>query len=168
MSSYNDCIEQEQISQSPYSPGLIADDELVARVLLTPKHVKNGQVLPVAFEQVLQSQGFSILRHGKYFNKSLVNTIKLLETVDNKYTGYVTANVKEIRNIFIQNTTFRLFIVTDTATKDRKAHADIFTTRNTIEVSKLGIKKSLIKYIRFQITKLFNQTNLKNHKKDSQ
>ena len=167
MSSYEECIEKEKVSQSPHSPGLVSDDEQVARVLLTPKHVKDGQVLPVAFEQVLQSQGFSILRHGEYFEESLVNTIKLLETDDNKYTGYATANVKEIRDILIQGTTFRLFIVTDTATKDRKAHADIFTTRNTPEALKHGMKKSLVKYIRLQIANLFNKTHFQENKESS-
>jgi len=167
MSSYEECIEKEKVSQSPHSPGLVADDEQVSRVLLTPKHVKNGQVLPVAFQDIYSSRGFSVLRLGENFDESLEKTIEDLEDENNQYVGYAIAEVSEVRAFYIPKTTYRLLIVIDTATKVKKAHADIFSTRNTDDIKKLGIKKFIKNLLRYEFSKLFKYNNRNNSSEES-
>lgn len=158
MSSYEDLLAKEKVSNSSFSPGIVANHEKVARVILTPKHYKNGSFVATAFEQILHPGGFSILRHQHDFDNSLDRTVEILETDDNKYIGYASANVEDIRGVIIDSI-HRVFIVLDTACEDRIAHADILTTRNEIESENLN-KKSILNFIRFQIAELFNDLNI--------
>jgi len=160
MSTYEVLLSKETIRQSKYSPGTIQNSEKVSRVLLSPKHYKNGTIVPVAFQQIFSSGGFSILRHGIYFDESLRKTIELLESSENKYIGYASANVVDIRNVMIESI-YRVFIVLDTAREDRIAHADIFTTRETINSEELA-KKYVKNFIRYQISELFNDIYIVN------
>ena len=158
MSTYEVLLLKETTKQSEYSPGIIQDSEKVARVLLSPKHYKNGIIVATAFEQIFSPEGFSILRHSEYFDYSLNKTIELLESTENKYIGYASANVVDIRKVIIDSI-YRVFIVLDTAREDRRAHADIFTTRATINSEKLK-KRYVTNYIRQQISELFNDLHM--------
>lgn len=154
MSSYEDLLKKEKTKQSFFSPSIVSDKETISRVLLTPKHYKNGMIVPTAFEQILQSEGFSVLRRQYDFDNSLEKTIEKLEKDNNKYIGYASASVAKIRSIVHER--YRVFVVLDTAREDIVSHADIFTTRNLIASDGLD-KKFLIKYIRLEIAKLFNE-----------
>ncbi len=160
MSAYHDLLSKENITQSSYSPGIVQNTERLARVLLSPKHYKNGSIVATAFEQILHPEGFSVLRHDANFDSSLQRTVQILETDDNKYIGYVSANVQDIRILTI-NSIYRVFVVLDTACSDRLSHADILTTRETI-VSETLRKKSILNFIRYQISELFNDLNIIN------
>jgi len=159
MSRYEVLLSKETTKQSKYSPGIIQDSEKVARVLLSPKHYKNGIIVATAFQQIFSPGGFSILRHGEYFDESLEKTIELLESSENKYIGYASANVVDIRKVII-GSIYRVFIVLDTAREDRIAHADIFTTRTTINSEELA-KQYVKNFIRYQISELFNNIHIK-------
>ena len=160
MSAYHDLLSKEEITQSSYSLGIVHDNERLARVLLSPKHYRNGSIVATAFEQIFHPDGFSVLRHGANFESSLQKTIQILETDDNKYIGYVSANVQDIRMLVIDSI-HRVFIVLDTACSDRLAHADILTTRKTIVSEELS-KKFILNFIRYQISELFNDLSLMN------
>lgn len=152
--THQDYLDLEQQSVSIHSHGIVQNEEVLARVLFSPKHYENGEIVASAFEQIFQPGGFSVLRQDGYFQESLVRTIQLLQNGDdNKYFGYVCAQVLEIRSVV--HNTYRIFYVRDTATKDRKSHADVYPIRIPAEI---GVTKGwLINYIRFEIANVFNK-----------
>jgi hypothetical protein len=155
--SYEELISLESIKYNRFSPGVVIDEEEIARVIFSPKHYDNGEILATAFEQILTSQGMSILRLEYDFDSTLKRTIKLLQKDDiNNYIGYVSANVHDIRTIVYEN--YRLFYILDTATSDRIGHADIFSIRPHDEISLP--KKALKNYIRLKISNVFNKLQL--------
>lgn len=151
--THQNYLDLEQQSASDHSPGIVTDDEVLARVLFSPKHYENGEIVASAFEQIFDPGGFSVLRKNDDFEESLKRTIKLLQKDDeNEYFGYVCAQVFEIR--YIVHNTYRIFYIRDTATKDRKSHADIYSIR----LQEMGAGKSwLNNYIRSEIANVFNQ-----------
>mgnify|MGYP003435566715 FL=1 len=76
--SYQELLDLEKTIQSIYSPTLISDDERLARVLFTPRHIKNGKVLPSAFDPEI-FQGLSVLREKYDFKNCLNITISQLK-----------------------------------------------------------------------------------------
>ena len=154
---YDALLIQESISQSKYSLGVLKDCENVARVLFAPKHIQNSVVLPNAFEQIIHD-GLSVLRLGDNFEESLSYTIHQIENDKRKYEGYVCADVLSIRNVLSSG--FRLFYLLDTATKPKRAHADIYAIRPH---EKLDIeKKGLIQLISYEIAECFTELTLAN------
>jgi len=91
--SYEELFLLEENKQSVYSPSVVLDDEIIARVLFSPKHYleEEGEVLPPAFEQIFSAGGMSILRLNYSFKKSLSKTIKQLEKDGIRYIGYTSA-----------------------------------------------------------------------------
>jgi len=151
--SYEELLALENIKQSQVSPSIVMDKEIVVRVLFSPKHYLDGEILPVAFEQIFSSNGMSILRVSHCFSLSLTKTITQLEQDGVKYIGYTSAKVQDIRDIKLNE--YRVFYILDTATKDKIGHADIFAIR--LSIDKCGLPKKAFKnYIRQQISKVFN------------
>jgi predicted choloylglycine hydrolase len=158
--SYEELLLLEGNKQSIYSPSVVLCDEIIARVLFSPKHYLDGEVLPSAFQQIFDSKGgMSILRLNYSFQESLSKTIEQLEKDGVKYTGYTCAKVKDIRAILTEKG-YRVFYVLDTATKDKLGHADIFLIRLSFEESGLT-KKAFKNYIRFEISQVFNELIVK-------
>ena len=149
--SYQELLDLEKTIQSIYSPSLISDDERLARVLFTPRHIKNGKVLPSAFDPEI-FQGLSVLREKYDFKNCLNITISQLKKDDESFCyGYILANVIDIKNI--KQNEFRLFYIVDTATKEKIGHADICAIRS----SDIALpKKALKQYIRYEISLVFN------------
>lgn len=151
--TYDSYIALEKVLSNHISPGIVEDCEKIARVLLTPKHCEDGEILAAAFTQIFNPNGMSVLRLKYEFETCLSKTIKLLENGDdNKYCGYVCANVSDIRNVKHEN--YRIFYILDTAREDRLGHSDVFAIR--IEEIDLP-KKSLNNYIRLKISEVFNE-----------
>lgn len=149
---YQDFIDLESITQSEFSPSTISNDEVVARVLFSPKHYDNGEIVAAAFVQIFSPNGMSVLRKEHSFETSLKVTIALLQKEDeNKYFGYVCAKVSEIRAILYE--TFRVFYVLDTARKNNIGHADVFSIR----IDEIGSKRWVNNFIRYEISQVFNQ-----------
>ena len=121
---YEELIDKEKVSHSEHSPCVISDNETVVRVFFSPKHYFNGEILPMAFDQITNDGGMSILRKTYYFEISLSKTITQIENDIVKYCGYASAKVKDIRELKINS--LRLCYVLDTATKEKKGHSDIF------------------------------------------
>lgn len=152
--THQDYLNLELQSASKHSLGIVQNEEVLARVLFSPKHYENGEIVASAFEQIFDPGGFSVLRQDGCFEKSLVRTIQLLQKDDeNKYFGYVCAQVFEIRSVVYN--TYRIFYVLDTAKKNRKSHADVFPIRLHEEMETQ--KKWLTNYIRYEIANVFNK-----------
>ena len=152
--SYEEKLSLEKSKQSIYSPSIVLDDEIIARVLFSPKHYLDGEVLPVAFEQIFSAGGMSVLRLNYSFQESLSKTIEQLEKDGATYIGYVCAKVQDIRAIKIKG--YRVFYILDTATKDKLGHADVFAIR--LSIDKCGLPKKAFKnYIRQEISQVFNK-----------
>ncbi len=149
--TYEELLSLENTSQSDYSPCIVANDENLARVLFTPRHIKDNKVLPVAFEPEI-FKALSVLREKYDFQNCLDFTISQLEKDDGSYYyAYVLAKVCDIRDI--RKNEFRLFYIVDSATKEKKGHADICAIRT----NDFGLpKKALKQYIRYEISLVFN------------
>ena len=155
--SYEELLSLEENKQSTYSPSVVLDDETIVRVLLSPRHYEDGEVLPVAFDHILHKLGMSVLRLKYSFKESLSKTIEQLEKNGEKYIGYTSAKVQDIRAIKIKG--YRVFYIRDTATKDKLGHADIFAIRLSIDECGLP-KKAFKNYIRFEISQVFNKLEI--------
>ena len=155
--NYEEFLLLEENKQSVYSPSVVLCDEIIARVLFSPKHYLDGEVLPVAFEQIFSARGMSVLRLNYSFKESLSKTIEQLEKDGVTYIGYVCAKVQDIKEIKING--YRVFYTLDTATKDKLGHADIFTIRLSFKESGLT-KKAFKNYIRFEISQVFNKLEI--------
>lgn len=155
--SYEELINLESVKYNKFSQGVVTNEEEIARVIFSPKHYANGEILATAFEQILHNQGMSVLRLEYDFDTSLKRTIKLLQKDDiNNYIGYVSANVNDVRTIIYEG--YRLFYILDTATSDRTGHADIFAIRPHDKINLP--KKALKNYIRLKISNVFNKPKL--------
>ncbi len=149
--TYQELIDLESSTQSQYSPCIISNDEVIARILFSPNHYHNGEILPSAFEDIFKATGFSVLRKHHDFDKSLKVTIADLHKPGvNEYFGYVCARVSEIRAIILE--TLRLFYILDTATKRKLGHSDVFSIRT----KEMGSKSWVNNYIRSEISLVFN------------
>ena len=152
MISYEELLAQEEISQTAISPGVISDEEVVSRVLLSPKHYDGEEVVPAAFDPAIFN-GLSVLRKNYDFENGLKMTISLLETDEAKYCGYVSANVVDIRSIKVNGK--RLYYLLDTSKPDRIGHADIHPIRLPQELDL--DRKTLNNYIRYELSQVFNE-----------
>ncbi|MEA2028313.1 MAG: hypothetical protein U9N49_05010 [Campylobacterota bacterium] len=152
--SYGSLLDLEKVSQNRYSPCVIDNEEVVARLLFSPRHYLDGEILPMAFDQVTNEGGMSILRMSYFFENSLNKTISQIGNSTVKYCGYACAKVEDIRAIKIED--LRVCYVLDTATKEKRGHADIFYIKFSIEECGLP-KKALKTYVRKEIAKVFNQ-----------
>lgn len=149
--TYEELLSLENTSQSDYSPNIVTNDENLARVLFTPRHIKDDKVLPVAFEPEI-FKALSVLREKYDFQNCLELTISQLKKDDESYYyAYVLAKVCNIRSI--KRNGFRLFYIVDSATKEKIGHADICAIRT----DDFGLpKKALKQYIRYEISLVFN------------
>jgi hypothetical protein len=126
--------ECEQGSVSPYSPGTVQHNELLARLIFSPIHIDevDGSVKEAAFSDV-QDKGLSVNRLTSS-NAEEIDKIgeekakqdKLSESKrDREYLGVVMASAGEIRAIKNPGSDGRAFCIYDTALKNNISHADV-------------------------------------------
>ncbi|CUV65492.1 hypothetical protein BN3087_380008 [Sulfurovum sp. enrichment culture clone C5] len=153
---YDELLKLETSKQSPHSPGIIQNNELVAR-LLVPEYIDDdGQVLASAFSH----SDISVLRCIYDFESNKNLTIKqLLSNPKNIYKGYITAKICSLRNITYENLSSRLCYVIDSATKDKIGHADIkkITKRILNNTNIVLSEKRLKKFIESKILDVFDK-----------
>lgn len=122
----------ETKSQSVYSPGLVGDDESIARLIFSPIHIDGqGKVLPAAFSDVdVPGRGLSVNRYAHCTSEELLNLARAKEAMDRdkgkpdrEYKGFVVAGVRPVRDI--TNEGLQAFCVKDTSLKDNISHADV-------------------------------------------
>lgn len=122
-------INWENQTVSTISPGIVQNDEIIARQIFSPIHVdKNKEITSYAFNDMF-NRGLSVNRmdyidsaslHAKGEEKAAYDR---LTKPDRKYLGYAIANVGEIRNSTEMK--IRWFVVYDTSSKNNVSHADI-------------------------------------------
>jgi hypothetical protein len=159
--TYQECLEQENKTQSEsFSPGLVKNEEIVARLIMSPKHYQDGEVDATAFEQVLS--GMSVLRktNPSTFKKDSLSLINYFgKDGTQSYVGYVKASVNDIRAVIQE--TYRLFYVLDTASEKLISHVDIHAIRSDEVKKALNLpKKPFHQYLRSEIANLFNKHGL--------
>lgn len=120
--------EQERVSK--YSPGIVEDEEIIARQIFSPLHFDtgNGKLLPAAFANV-KTNGLSVDRMAYTTDETLHDSGKAMATEANKsrtyreYFALCKAKVSTIRSIL--GGEIRIFAVYDTSYENRISHADV-------------------------------------------
>lgn len=124
----------EQVSVSPYSPGLVEPEEYLLRVIYSPHHVEHdtGKLKPTALDDV-SGRGLSVNRRRYTTPQETQQQISSkLDTAyakekGHRYVGVVVLNAGAVREISEQGK--RLFGIYDTAEDDNRAHSDVCQVR---------------------------------------
>jgi hypothetical protein len=139
ISKLADLAELETASASEYSPGPVADEEFLARLVFAPIHFDDdGQPNAAAFGDAT-TFGCSVQRgesaadlertvHARGFAKEAADRERGKERV---YRGFLSAVCSDIRALIDESTSSRLAIVCDTALVDNPSHADVIGIGNT-------------------------------------
>jgi hypothetical protein len=117
---------------SPFSCGVVTDDEEIIRLVVHPIHYDNGKLTATAFED-LTTNDLSVFRVGKSSRKEVEKTRdELILRGQEKNPPKIRmidvacrANVSEIRGK--TDNLGRVLGVYDTALKDCEGHASLFT-----------------------------------------
>ncbi|NDA63121.1 MAG: hypothetical protein EBX50_13940 [Chitinophagia bacterium] len=132
----------EQNSQSQFSPGLVRDDESLARLQFHPEHIKDGQVIETAISiQDLTDRGYSIARKVHIIPDTFAeNARRMMEKVPEQRSGvqvsvFETSKIRELKF----NDTERAFVVVDDALENDIAHACVLSAyeRKSSQIRKL-------------------------------
>jgi len=130
-------LQWEDLSCSDFSPGVVGDDENIARQVFSPIHfdAELNKLKPLALDDVF-NKGLSTNRL-KYIDEKPLNEAgesKALrdrslqeereKTPDRKYLGFVVAKVSDIRSLF-EDQKSRVFAVYDTGLEAQIDHADV-------------------------------------------
>ena len=119
---FPDCAcERESVSE--YSPGLVADDEVLVRTLFREEDVgPDGRVKPEYFRRDPKGRGFSVDR----VHWIDPQTLKSEKCADSRYGGYlrfIATCAKDVKDLLEREK--RLFCVYDSGTAKNNFHADI-------------------------------------------
>ena len=106
---------------------MIADQEVVARAIFSPKMVFRGKILPAAFElrPHIAEEYLSVMRMS--FNSWKEDILSIPQRRNRQLYGYAEMNVGEIRNIRKDHTKYDVIPCDNTTTL---SHAGIFITVN--------------------------------------
>ncbi|MCU7833944.1 MAG: hypothetical protein KZQ83_01735 [gamma proteobacterium symbiont of Taylorina sp.] len=150
--NYNKTIEWEKLSVSEYSPGVVDDNEFIARQIFTPIHVEeNGEIKTAAFDDAL-NKGLSVNRLKCASEDNIHKSGELKAEhdrqyrPDRQYIGFIKAEVSTIRSFW--ECEKRVYTAFDTALKDTPHHSDVcvilFGENNSVE-PKLSKKTAKIR-----------------------
>lgn len=141
----------ESSTTSKYSPHPVEDEEVLARFVFDPLHVRrNGSLKSSLFSHV-SHKGCSIQRDtiaapqelGAFVTLFLEN--QLTKKPDTKWHAVVTAPCKKIRALMQDASISRSVCVFDTAERVNPAHAELFQTQYVInEADQLELHKRLL------------------------
>ena len=148
--------ECEQSSQSEWSPGLVGDNEAIARLVFSPLHVdENGNVLSTAFSDI-DSRGLSVNRLTYCPLHVLISLGRKKEAMDRDrgrhnrtFLGFVEAPVSNVRYVKRPESDDRAFCVLDTALSDNASHADVIF-EDVSQLSK-GQRKKLRRILQYEV-----------------
>ena len=138
----------EAESVSAHSPGVIANTELLARLIYSPLHVDptTGLTTELAFSDV-KDKGLSVQRltHATQAEVRAIGAKKLADDhargkTDRQYLGIVTADVSQIRAEAYPEAA-RAFCAYDTAGPGDPAHADVCQTPTSPSAMKRARKR---------------------------
>ena len=123
-------IDDENESQSQYSPGIVQDEETLLRLGFSPEHMRDGKIGPsaIAFED-LTARGMSVDRE-KYVRRQVISDKAedmMNRGLDSRKEALVsTFSCRDVRRLTDQNGR-RAFVVIDTAIPENSAHASIYS-----------------------------------------
>jgi hypothetical protein len=137
-----------------FSPGLVADKEILLREMLNPDHVVDDEIQPTAISLTdLRERGFSVHRMG-YVTWELVE-ISINEKLARPFQGKPRASegvarftAREVREI--QYNGNQAFVVVDTATELNPGHASIY-------LANIDVHPSLARGMRDKLRPLLNR-----------
>ncbi len=119
---YPDCACEHE-SVSAYSPGPVADGEVLVRTLFNHKQIDpDGHLKPAYFRPDPVTRGFSVDRVDLMGSEVL----KSSKRTDVRYTGYlqfIATCAKDVRGL--REGRKRLFCIYDSGTVENRFHADI-------------------------------------------
>jgi len=130
------------------SPGLISNDEPIARIVCSPMHVhkKQPKLMTNFFSHVV-SYGASVQRLAHATDTELVECIKGLVTgsEDRAWLGYTEASASEIRAKTLRKQGEQSFSILDSALSQNPAHAEIHCAYRIPEADVIEYRHELLK-----------------------
>lgn len=162
---YEEILKCEKETVSTYSPGVISDEEVLARNIYSEHDliVIDGikSISETVFSDVVD-KGFSIIRMSIANHEEVIGIGYNKLSMDIKsgkvgrgYLGYITAEANQIRNFFYEikensivtsndNSEKRVFSIFDTADENLKYHGEICSLiLNPTKVQRQFIRKKL-------------------------
>lgn len=127
MAEEDDLCECEREKQSPHSPGIVSNDESLAKTVYYPGHVDDDdRITPDAFSlEDLKTRGVSVDRLAHVdFAVMAEGGKQRAERQDAEPRGYCEVLTADLRQIRDQETDQRTLCVRDTALETDPAHAD--------------------------------------------
>ena len=124
-SDNNDICPEESVPQSDRSPGVVQDEEPLARIISSRTHLKNGSVSDDFFtvRDLLKRDGWSFVRLHYADNRQMRTFSERYtqEKPGREYVGYVQVQTAEVRKI--KNDGKRALCVIDDAQENFREHA---------------------------------------------
>lgn len=154
-----DCAcEHESLSE--HSPGLVAGEETIARMVCVPQHVhpKRAELNSSFFSHAF-NRGASVQRLESSADCELLGCVQGLLTGgdDRQWLGYVVAPAHAIRAIQGGDDPTQAFCVADAALAENHAHAEIHCAHNAIPDADRIERRA-------QLMKLFNDAGIQHRR----
>lgn len=140
--------ECESDTLSEHSPGLITNDELIVRMVVSPMHISKSQpnIVKPSFLSHSETKGVSMQRLPLASTEELANCVNALtKKTGTAWLGFAQASAENIRNIGANNGE-QVYCVADAALEHNKAHAEIHLSRMMPELIALNIAPSYETY----------------------
>jgi len=154
-------VEDEQRSQSEYSPGIVKDKEDLLRTVFNPEHMRDGEVIETAIPlEDLKSRGFSVDRK-QYAQKNILQQrieYQMGRLPEKRQSGLIVRlQCGAVRNLHDENGE-RAFIVIDTALKENIAHASICSATDRGRGALRKLRSLLLPYLqtRYSLEEIFS------------
>lgn len=123
---FPDCACEEG-SVSPYSPGPVADEEVLVRAIFNRIYVDSeGALKPTYFQAVIRDftvRGLSVNRREYVTEDDFLDRLRGHASNKHGYLGFIAAKCGDLRSLFSEGR--RLLCVYDTATEIDCSHADV-------------------------------------------
>lgn len=146
----------EAASVSPHSPGIVANDETVWRLILSPVHydTEEGKVKEAAFHDVA-NKGMSVQRMSIIGDENAIRHQGLTRAAaaakqDRTFECAIGANVGIIRSLCGPEGEGR-FCVYDTANANDPGHADVCLTKQKSKTARAVMRRELQKAFALEI-----------------
>ncbi len=137
--------ECESDTLSEHSPGLIKNDELIVRMVVSPMHISKSQpnVVKPNFLSHSETKGVSMQRLPLASTEELANCVNALtKKTGTAWLGFAQASAENIRNIGVKNGE-QVYCVADAALEHNKAHAEIHLSRMMPEADRIEYRSQL-------------------------
>ena len=149
-----DLVAAEGVSVSEHSPGLVRDEETLARLVFTPLFLDEDTGGPTtAALKDAETRGLSVDRlelvglrevHRRGFEKETATNSRKGDVNSVSYAGFVHVPCGAVRGLR-DDEDGRQFLVFDTATPENRAHADICHARFANDLQRKLARTALMK-----------------------